>query len=237
MSFDANQEEEDVKPVETDVESQEQPQEEVQEAPPKSREYNFERLRRKVEEKEQLIDQMARELQELKAKSTPAARDELAEIEQEIEALDDDDSIEASKIKKLKRLLEKRAEMIAESAAERVVQKRTFMDRILRDHPDFNQVVNAENAQKLLEIAPWLAPKFNQNDEDANRLAYSLIKNSQFYQPRQSQQASEEVARLKKNESLPKVAASASPLASAAPFQQRSKQDLWKEMQEAASRR
>lgn len=100
----------------------------------------------------------------------------------ELDAIDDDEYLSKGKVKQL---VEKRAQKIAEDAVKRETEKflqqqqqSQFMDRLKRQYPDFEDVVNAETLSLLEEKEPELAATISES-KDPYKIgiqAYKYIK-------------------------------------------------------------
>lgn len=143
------------------------------------RDENFRRLEKKAEALEQAVyqrDEQVRKQQEaldkMQARFAPE-RDEL-------DSLPDDELIDKAKFK---RVFEKEREKLlkeAEEIARQTYQKidsENYAQRLQSKYPDYDQVVNASNAEKLQEIDPdYVALLGEVKDEFKRReLAYKRI--------------------------------------------------------------
>lgn len=126
-------------------------------------------LKAQMEMNEKLINAMTSQ--------TPKAQ----EVD-ELDAIDDSEYLPKGKVKQL---VEKRAQKIAEEAAKRETEKfmqqqqqNLFMDRLKRQYPDFEDVVNAETLSIFEEKEPELAATISES-KDPYKIgvqAYKYIK-------------------------------------------------------------
>lgn len=225
MSVDVNQNvEEVVQPTETaDVQDSHQEETQEHQKPQKgSKEFNFRELERKLEEER---------LQRLRLEEYVRN----SQQKQQVEAEDDsDDDVYVSR---------KQVEAIALRKAEELLQQQnaaTLEDRTRLKFKDYDDVVNEYNIKQLIEDDPDLIETLKVSPQPY-ATAYKLIKKSAFYQVK-SEKRNPDAEKILKNTQKPvsSNAIQARPLAQASSFSgmsQGERDALWKEMQEAASRR
>jgi ribosomal protein L17 len=160
------------------------------EARDNSKDHNFAQLRKSKEEaerrfqqQEMLNQQLASELNQLKAMVTPRAQDELdpyAAYGIERGGLVEADKF-AEAIKRERELSKKLARKEAEAVAEAMITKReksAFGERLRNRYQDYDQVVNPENVELLAQRDPESAEVFEEIADDFKRreFAYKRIK-------------------------------------------------------------
>lgn len=168
----------------TDVNSSEtvnQATNQAQEQQKNDREINFERLRKKTEALEselQKRDEMLRAqqqtLSQLESRFAPQDRDE-------IDLLPDEELIDKAKFKRLiekeRTNLRKEAESIARQTYQKI-DNENYQNKLYQAFPDYDQVVNASNAEKLQDKDPeFVALLAEVKDEYKRReMAYKKMK-------------------------------------------------------------
>lgn len=142
------------------------------------REVNFEKLRRKLESQErEYSDRLSRqeqEIQQLRGHLQPQQRNEDVIIE-------DGELVEGAKVKRLlvqqeEKLLRKASEIARQTFQQ--IDSENFAHKIKYAYPDFDDVVNADNAQKLQEKDPEFTALLGEVKDEFRRreLAYKKIK-------------------------------------------------------------
>lgn len=120
---------------------------------------NFKRLREKQRQLEQELE-MQRKLNEQLLALSSQAKPQAQEID-EFDAIPDDDYIPKGKVKSLvKKEAQKIAQEIARQEAERIIKHQEqagYLDKLKRQYPDFNEIVNPETIALLEEQDPELA--------------------------------------------------------------------------------
>lgn len=151
-----------------------------QEAQKNDREVNFERLRKKTEaleleiqKRDALLQQQQQALQQLESRFTPQ-RDDL-------DALPDDELLDKAKVKRLlekeRTNLRKEAEEIARQTYQKI-DSENYQQKLYSAFPDYDSVVNAENAEKLQANDPeFMSLLAEVKDEYKRReMAYKKMK-------------------------------------------------------------
>lgn len=183
-----------------------------------SKEYNFAQLRQKNEELERRVNELLRREQE---KNAPPPQIE--------EQLADDDILTVAQAKKL---AQKQAEEIINKAlTER--ERAKLPEQAKAKFNDFDQIMTEENIRKLETEEPGLAEACTKasNPWEAT---YKILK--KFVLPQQESKATKNDEKMKENLSKP-VSANAvgrGPLSNANIWSESSKEDLYKEMINAA---
>lgn len=168
----------------TDVNSQgtvNQAATQAQEPKKDDREINFERLRKKTEALEQelqkrdaLLRDQQNALTQLQSKFAPQDRDEL-------DSLPDDELLDKAKFKRLiekeRQNLRKEAEEVARQTYQKI-DSENYQQKLYSAFPDYDSVVNAENAEKLQEKDPeFMSLLAEVKDEYKRReMAYKKMK-------------------------------------------------------------
>lgn len=145
------------------------------------REINFEKLRKKTEalesalqERDQMLRQQQSALEQMQSRFAPVDRDE-------IDALPDEELIDKAKFKRLidkeRSSMRKEAEEIARQTYKKI-DSENFQQKLYSQYPDYDQVVNASNAEKLQERDPLFVKALaNVSDDYARRdMAYQRMK-------------------------------------------------------------
>jgi len=198
-----------------------------------SKEYNFRHMERQLQEQKLLVKEL-----------TDALKGKPPEVQQsEDESLPDlspDDIPEWKDVKKSMKNVERRAEKIAEEKVKKILaeqDKARLPQQVRQKYQDFDQVVTAERIEKLEQENPALAQAFALA-ADPYSAAYSYLK--VMYAPKiQDSQALEEAQKIAENAKKPmssNVAGRQGALKNASAFAKKPKDQLYKEMMEAASR-
>lgn len=145
------------------------------------REINFEKLRKKTEalemelqKRDALLQQQQSALNQLQSRFAPQDRDEL-------DTLPDDELIDKAKFKRLiekeRTHLRKEAEEVARQTYQKI-DSENYQQRLYQAFPDYDSVVNANNAEKLQEKDPeFMALLGEVKDEYKRReMAYKKMK-------------------------------------------------------------
>jgi len=142
---------------------------------------NFEKLRKKTEaleaklhESEQLKANYLQAIEQLQAKIQPQTKDEF-------ESLPEDELIDKAK---LRRILEKERQYVKEEAiksarqAYEAIEKENYASKLKTTYPDYEDVVNEQNAQRLQDEDPEFMSALAKIDDDFARrdLAYKKMK-------------------------------------------------------------
>lgn len=154
------------------------------------KEINFERLRKQLEQEKQarqLAEQKATQLEQEKSSIRKPYKDD-----------DDDDSDEPyvdhkslnKKLSKFEQDFEKKVDQLAEQKA-RALLEQDKQSNYIKQNPDFQEVLNAENIQKFAEKHPAIAERMLRMPDNFDRqaLLYEQIKVFQTTQkeaPKQS---------------------------------------------------
>jgi hypothetical protein len=158
--------------------------------------------------------------------------------EDDLEHLNPDDIPTWKQVRKaIDREAEKKArELMAQQHAD------SAEDRMRAKHRDYDEVVSEDNVRQLVDDDPVLADTIR-NSPDPYKACYALIKKSAFFQKSAPLKDSIESKRIEQNSKKP-ISSNAikaeRPLTAAhswASMQDSDKMALYKEMQEAASRR
>lgn len=171
----------------TDVNSSEtvnQAANQAQEQQKSDREINFEKLRKKTEaletelqKRDAMLNQQQEALNQLQARFQPQDRDEL-------DSLPDEELIDKAKFKRLiekeRANLRKEAEDIARQTYQKI-DNENFAARLKTAFPDYDQVVNSENAEKLQANDPEFVSLLAEVKDEYKRreMAYKKMKKLQ----------------------------------------------------------
>lgn len=208
--------------VEPEVKTEDQSQEqEAQKSQEKSKEYNFARMREKQESLEQ-------EVKELRQKQEPQPQKEVDELA----GLSDDDILTVAQTKKL-------AARQAEEIVKRLMKERenaSLPEKTRSKYEDFDAILNEENIKKLEKQEPGLADACSKasNPWEAT---YKVLK--KFIVPAKEEKAVKGEKELNDNLALPTpsiAAGNTRPLNNANIWAKASKEELYKQMTEAAKR-
>jgi len=131
-------------------------------------EYNWAEMRRKMQEKDQQIDELKKQFSEI-SNRTPTS-----EEEDELAKLAEDDILTVAQAKKL-------AQKMARNVAEDVIKKReaaTVEERIQLKFPDYAEIVSKENIELLKQTEPELAQSLYHMPDPYQQAiaAYKLLK-------------------------------------------------------------
>lgn len=196
----------DVKSPEVVAQSAKQPENNFEE----QQKLNFEKLRKKTEaievqlqQSEELRLKQQQLIEQMQTQMKPKDRDEL-------EALQDDEFVDKSR---LKRILEKERQTLKEEAlksarqAYEAIEKENYASRLKTTYPDYEDVVNADNAKKLQDEDPeFMAALAKVNDDYTRReLAYKKMKKivSNEFQRVKAQEVVEENRKISGNYMAP----------------------------------
>lgn len=130
----------------------------------KDEEKNWQEVRRKMREQQELIEQSQRKIAELTASKSPP--------EEENWGINDEDLAEGKHIKELKKELKTLRRELQSKEME------TVQERVNLRFPDYNSVVTQENIDILREKKPYLAKALSRFDNQYELAveAYDLIK-------------------------------------------------------------
>lgn len=132
-------------------------------------EYNWKETRRQIQERDREIEQLYKELENLKKGLTPSVDDEISK-------LSEDDIITVGQHRKS---VEKISAKIAKQVAEEVIRERealTLEDRLTNKFSDFKTVVTAENIDYLKQTEPELAQSLSAMSQDPYAQGIALYK-------------------------------------------------------------
>lgn len=184
------------------------------------------RAKRELENEVRIQREINERLLQMTAKSAPEV-DELSQV-------GDEDYLNKAHTRKL---IEREAAKIAQQETEKILKQReaaNFKDRLLRQYPDFNDVVNDETLAQLEEKDPELAQTIlDLNDPYKVCLqSYKYIKAMNIADPKSVRRAREVDEKLEKNA---KTIASPQafdkrPMAQAFKMTEEMKDELYKEM-------
>jgi hypothetical protein len=145
------------------------------------REVNFERLRKKTEaleaelqKRDAVLQQQQQALVEMQSRFMPSNRDE-------IDSLPDDELIDKAKFKRLiekeRSSMRKEAEEVARQTYQKI-DNENYQHKLYQAFPDYDQVVNSANAEKLQEKDPeFMSLLAEVKDEYKRReMAYKKMK-------------------------------------------------------------
>lgn len=150
----------------------------AQELKKDDREINFEKLRRKYEaqdrENAERFARQEQELQQLRSHLQPPQRNDDVVV-------DDGELVEGAKVKRLlaqqeEKLLRKTQEIARQTFQQ--IDSENFAHKLKYAYPDYEEVVSAENAQKLQERDPEYTALLGEVKDEFKRreLAYKRIK-------------------------------------------------------------
>ena len=205
---------------------------EAQEAEQRKRndaEYNWAEMRRKMQEKDQQIEELSRQFREYaNRKPTEEEVDELA-------SLAEDDILTVAQAKKL-------AQKMARNVAEDVIKQReaaTMDERLQMKFPDYAEIVSKENIELLKQTEPELAQSLYHMPDPYSQAvaAYKLLKK---IAGKKEEKPSLEKKKAMENSEKPlsvNAVTNKSAIGNAHLFEngltKDLKQQLWKEMQQA----
>lgn len=170
---------------------------------------NFRQLRERVE----AAEKRNRELEYMVSQNLAQKSQTKVEIEPEDTDIQDDSYIEGRDLKKHIRNLRKDNERTKKEFTDYVA--RTTIDRLRDKNPDFDDVVNEENLNKLALKKPHIFRSIiaNQDTYDRGMSAYDLIKSSGIVI-----EASPTDRKLEENRTKPRSVSNASPQPSESPL-------------------
>jgi hypothetical protein len=173
-------------------------------------EKNWEEVRRKMREQQQLIEESQKKIQELTAPKSPK--------EEENWGIDDDDLAEGKHIKELKKELKALQKDLKSREVEAV------QERVQTKFPDYESVVSQENIETLKKIKPGLAKALSRFDNPYELAveAYDLIKT---YVVKEPSGPSLEAKKVEENSSKPRSAQAISKTSALADVNQFSEMD------------
>ena len=207
-----------------------------------SKEYNFRKLEEQKKETERRLQEQERQNRELigalqSLKPQPPKEEELPQ-------LSPDDIPEWSVVQKHLERVAKNADLVAERKVREILEQRekeSLPQRAKQKFSDYSDVVSEENVKTLEQNNPELAAAITKAD-DPWSATYSAIKNSWFYNQKKSgstPKVDEEAEKLAENATKPmssNAIGKSSALGNAHAFAKKSKDQLHKEMMNAASR-
>ncbi len=200
-----------------------------------SKEYNFRRLEnekketeRRLQEQERLNRELVGALQGLKPQQPK---------EEELPQLSPDDIPEWSVVQKyVDRVAEKKARELLEQK-----EKEALPQKAKQRFSDYSEVVSEENVKHLEQTNPELAAAITKAD-DPWSATYSAIKNSWFYNQKKNDKepkVNEELEKMEENATRPissNAIGKSNALSNARAFAKKPKEQLYKDMMNAASR-
>lgn len=204
----------------------------VQQNDANSKEMNFAKLREKSEVAEKKSAELERQLKELLRREEERNRPAPVKEEDELSSLADDDILTVKQAKKL-------ATMQAEQLINKTLEQReraTLPERVRGKFDDYDAIMTEANIKKLEQDEPGLAQACSvaPNPWEAT---YKIVK--KFIVPQQETKAIKGDEKMKENLSKPASVNSAGrqgPLNNANLWSEASKEDLYKEMMQAANR-
>lgn len=225
---------EEVKPSEDSqqVEQHAETSKETSNQQEKDKDYNFAQVRKQLKERDDYILNLKKEMDELRNEFKSSK----APVEEEPE-LDEDDFI-------TKKHLKKYAEQIAVEKYQKLQEQerqQNWKSRIKSKYSDFDQVVNAENIQRLEqempEIAKMIIESGNGDNYKMGSNAYKAIQ-SLLRENTEAKEIEKNKEALEKNKKEPLAAAAVDrrPIAQATRLTDKDYQELWAEMQHFASK-
>lgn len=131
-------------------------------------EYNWAEMRRKMQEKDQQIDELRHQFSEMSTKKPkPEEEDDLA-------SLAEDDILTVAQARKL-------SQKMARSEAVKLIKEReaeTVEERVQLKYPDYSEIVSKENIELLKQTEPELAESLYHMPDPYNQAvaAYKLLK-------------------------------------------------------------
>lgn len=153
----------------------------AQEQQKNDREINFERLRKKTEalenelqKRDVMLQQQQQALNNLQSRFEPRDRDE-------IDSLPDEELIDKAKFKRLidkeRSSMRKEAEDIARQTYQKI-DNENYQQKLYSAFPDYDQVVNSTNAEKLQEKDPEFVSLLGEVKDEYKRreMAYKKMK-------------------------------------------------------------
>jgi len=197
-----------------------------------TKEYNFARLREKAEASDKKNAELEKQIQELKeafeAKNKPTPLPE----EDELEKLDPEDIIT---VKQAMKVSERQAKKIVQDMISQQ-ERASLPQKAKSKFNDFDSVMTEENIKKLETEEPGLAAACSKapNPWEAT---YKILK--KFVLPQQEASASKGDEKMKENLSKPASSQSVArqtPLTNANQWSEASRDQLYKEMMQAAGR-
>lgn len=206
---------------------------ESKEPKPGSKEYNFrllEEVKNSEKQRADLAEGRLREMQEALLRSAGQAQPK----EEEFPSLNADDIPEW-------RHVQKAAEKIAEKKIQEFWQKQQQeqLPRLAKQKfSDFDEIVSADNVKKLEQEHPDLAAGLS-HSPDPFSATYKVIKMMYGQPKKENPSLKEEVEKLEENAKKPQsinTIGRSSALSNANSFAKKDKNQLYKEMMEAASR-
>ena len=204
----------------------------VQQNDANSKEMNFAKLREKSEVAEKKSAELERQLKESLRREEERNRPAPVKEEDELSSLADDDILTVKQAKKL-------ATMQAEQLINKTLEQReraTLPERVRGKFDDYDAIMTEANIKKLEQDEPGLAQACSvaPNPWEAT---YKIVK--KFIVPQQETKAIKGDEKMKENLSKPASVNSAGrqgPLNNANLWSEASKEDLYKEMMQAANR-
>jgi len=214
--------------VAPEAKSEDQSPEQVQQSSEGSKEYNFARLRQKAEESERKNIELERKVKELtdafeKKNAPPVEEDELSKL-----APDDILTVEQAA-----KLSEKQAKKIVQEMLNKQ-EMASLPSKARSQFNDFDNIVTEENIKKLEMEEPGLAAACSKapNPWEAT---YKVLK--KFVLPQQEGKSIQADVKMKESMSRPASSNSVGrqgPLSNANAWSEASKDDLYREMMDAA---
>ena len=204
----------------------------VQQNDANSKEMNFAKLREKSEVAERKSAELERQVKELLRREEERNRPAPVKEEDELSSLADDDILTVKQAKKLATI--QAEELIKKTLDQR--ERATLPERVRGKYEDFDAIMTEENIKKLELDEPGLAQACSvaPNPWEAT---YKIVK--KFIVPQQETKANKGDEKMKENLSKPASVNSAGrqgPLNNANLWSEASREDLYKEMMQAANR-
>lgn len=205
----------------------------VKEPKPGSKEFNFRRLEEEKKNLELRLQRQEQQNQEMLNALKGLQQPKQEPQEEVLPNLSADDIPEWKHVQKYVNIVaeQKAKELLAKK------EKESLPEKAKRQYPDFEQIVTAERVQTLEKENPDLAKAFSLAN-DPFTAVYSYFKT--IYQPRKVDPiAMEEAEKILENEKKPNsinAIGKQGVLKNASAFQKKSKEQLYKEMMDAAAR-
>ena len=205
--------------------------------PPKEDHPNFRSLREKAQRAEQERDELYRMLQEERSRKSAVPEEDLSINIGEDEIAE---GKHLSKVQKKISRLEQQLQNYQQQTAQIAIEAKLRVE-----YPDIESVISPDNLKELADKYPAVAKTLDSNNDLYNKAiaAYTMIKNLNIGQP---DPYAQEKARAQQNAARPKTANYVSPQQGESPLTKANafvngltpelKQQLWKEMEDAAKR-
>lgn len=215
---------ESAEPVANSKEAQDSVSQEKEQPSDGNKEYNFARLREKAENAEKKNTELEKQIRELKEAFEKKNASELPQEEDELSKLDPEDIITVNQATKLV------AQMLEEK------ERSMLPDKVKRQFSDFAEIMTEENIKKLETEEPGLAQACV-NAPNPWEATYKILK--KFILPSKESASNRGEQKMKENLTKPQSSNSVGrkgPLNDAAKWADTSRDELYKEMMQAARR-